>query len=83
MCLPDVRAKSPGELDLVMLVEKGELATYLNFCEGKAHLNILDSKEVIQKLEDHGFDVQGQGQGRRAKRLVKNLPAELRLLLTP
>lgn len=77
MSLPDVRAKSPGELDLVMLVEDGTLATYLNFCEGKAHLDLLESKEVDQKLEQHGFD------GRRVKRLVKNLPAELRLLVTP
>ena len=77
MSLPDVRAKSPGELDLVILVRKGELATYLNFCEGKAHLDLLESKDVRQKLEDHGFD------GPQAKRLVKNLPAELRLLLTP
>ena len=36
MSLPDVRAGSPGELDLVTLVPEGELATYLNFCEGKA-----------------------------------------------
>lgn len=77
MSLPDVRAKSPVELDLVMLVENGLLATYLNYCEGKAHLDLLESKEVDQKLEQHGFD------GRRIKRLVKNLPAELRLLLTP
>lgn len=77
MSLPDVRSKSPGELDLVMLVEDGLLATYLNFCEGKAHLDLLESKEVDQKLEQHGFD------GRRVKRLIKNLPAELRLLLTP
>ncbi|WP_372922444.1 hypothetical protein [Roseovarius sp.] len=77
MSLPDVRAKSPGELDLVMLVEEGQLATYLNFCEGKAHLDLLESKDVLQKLEDHGFG------GSRIKRLVKNLPTELRLLLTP
>lgn len=77
MSLPDVRAKSPGELDLVMLVGEGELATYLNFCEGKAHLDLLESKDVRQKLEDHGFD------GMRVKRLVKNLPSELRILLTP
>ena len=77
MSLPDVRSKSPGELDLIMLVENGLLATYLNFCEGKAHLDLLESKEVDQKLEQHGFE------GRRVKRLVKNLPAELRLLLTP
>lgn len=77
MSLPDVRAKSPGELDLVMLVDESELAVYLNFCEGKAHLDLLESKDVKQKLEDHGFD------GPRAKRLLKNLPVELRLLLTP
>lgn len=77
MSLPDVRAKSPGELDLLMLVGEGQLATYLNFCEGKAHLDLLESKDVRQKLEDHGFD------GPRIKRLVKNLPSELRLLLTP
>lgn len=77
MSLPDVRAKSPGELDLVMLVGEGELATYLNFCEGKAHLDLLESKDVKQKLEDNGFD------GPRVKRLIKNLPIELRLLLTP
>ncbi|MGV2978313.1 hypothetical protein AB1P65_22910 [Roseibium alexandrii] len=77
MSLPDVRAKSPGELDLAMLVEDRTLATYLNFCEGKAHLDLLESKEVDQKLEQHGFD------GRRVKRLIKNLPAELRLMLTP
>lgn len=77
MSLPDVRAKSPGELDLVMLIDEGELAVYLNFCEGKAHLDLLESKDVKQKLEDHGFD------GPRTKRLVKNLPTELRLLLTP
>ena len=77
MSLPDVRAKNPGELDLIMLVGKGELATYMNFCEGKAHLDLLESKDVLQKLKAHGFDGSG------AKRLVKNFPAELRLLLTP
>ena len=77
MGLPDVRAKSPGELDSVMLVGEGDLAVYLNFCEGKAHLDLLESKDVRQKLEERGFD------GPRVKRLIKNLPIELRLLLTP
>lgn len=77
MSLPDVRAKSPGELDLIMLVGSGQLATYLNFCEGKAHLDLLESKDVRKKIEDNGFA------GMRIKRLVKNLPAEIRLLLTP
>lgn len=80
MSLPDVRARSPGELDLLMLVGEGQLATYLNFCEGKAHLDLLESKDVRQKLEDYGFD---GPQWHRVKRLVKNLPTELRFLLTP
>lgn len=78
MSLPDVRAKNPGELDMVLLVEDGLLATYLNFCEGKAHLDLLESKDIKQKLEDNGFTG-----GPRIKRLVKNLPIELRLMLTP
>ena len=77
MSLPYVRAKNPGELDLVMLVEGGELATYLNFCEGKAHLDLLRSMDVRHKLEKNGFD------GLRVRDLVKSLPAEIRLLLTP
>lgn len=77
MSLPDVRAKAPGELDLLMLVGDGVLATYLNFCEGKAHLDLLESKDVRQKLVDQGFD------GPRIKRLIKALPVELRLLLSP
>ncbi len=78
MSLPDVnKAKSLGELDLVMLVEDGELATYLNFCEGKAHLDLLESKDVLQKLEQQGFD------GLRVKHLVKHLSSEIRLLLSP
>ncbi len=77
MSLPDVKAKNPGELDLVMLVEDGELATYLNFCEGKAHLDLLGSKDVKLKLKKQGFD------GLWVKHLVKNLSSEIRLLLTP
>lgn len=76
MSLPDVRAKSPGELDLLILVGEGPLATYLNFCEGKAHLDLLESKDVTQKLKDKGFA------GPAVKRFIKKLPAELRLLLT-
>jgi len=77
MSLPDVRSKNPGELDLILLISDKQLAAYLNFCEGKAHLDLLESKVVIQELEKHGFS------GPRIKRLVKNLPSELRLLLTP
>jgi len=53
------------------------LAQYLNFCEGKAHLDLLESKEVSAKLEEAGF-----ADGLRIKRLVKSLPDELRFLLT-
>ena len=77
MSLPDVRSKNPGELDLILLVDDGHLATYLNFCEGKAHLDLLESKETSRKLDDHGF------KGVGVKRLIKSLPIELRLLLTP
>lgn len=78
MSLPRVKDKSPGELDLVTLVSEGPLATYLNFCEGKAHLDLLESKDVIQKLKDKGFN-----DGPNIKRLIKNLPMELRQLLLP
>ncbi len=77
MSLPDVRSKNPGELDLLVVVDAGLLATYLNFCEGKAHLDLLESKDILQKLEEHGFD------GSQVKRLVKGLPTDLRILLTP
>jgi hypothetical protein len=77
MSLPDVRASNPGELDLVILVEDETLATYLNFCEGKAHLDLLESKGIPEKLAENGFA------GVRVKRLVKALPVELRKLLIP
>ncbi|ESX24195.1 hypothetical protein X765_27595 [Mesorhizobium sp. LSHC440B00] len=78
MSLPDVRAKTPGELDVILLVEELELATYLNCCEGKAHLDLLESKEIRTKLEDRGYR-----QPFKVKRLVKGLQAELRNFLTP
>lgn len=77
MSLPDVRSPAPGELDLVLLVDDETLATFLNLCEGKAHLDLLESKEVIAKLEKKGFR-----QPVRVKRFIKSLPAELRTLLT-
>lgn len=77
MALPEVRARNPGELDAVLLVDDGPLATYLNCCEGKAHLDLLESNEVRQKLTDTGFN------GVTVKRLVKRLPGELRNFLIP
>ena len=79
MSLPDVKTSNPSELDLVLLVDKGELATYLNFCEGKAHLDLQASKEVKQKLISQGF---GDNPA-TVRRLIKALQVELRNLMTP
>ena len=78
MSLPDVKAKNPGEFDLVILVEDNALATYLNFCEGKAHLDLLELKEIRAKLDEKGYSTVY-----RVKRFVRNLPVDLRNLLTP
>jgi hypothetical protein len=78
MSLPDVKTKNPGELDLIMLVDDQDLATYLNFCEGKAHLDLLETQEARTKLEENGYTYPF-----RVKRLIKALPSDLRMLLTP
>lgn len=79
MCLPHVKERGSKDLDIVTLIN-GEtpLAKYLNFCEGKAHLDLLESKEVQQKLKDKGFS-----DGYSIRRLVKFLSADLRELLLP
>lgn len=77
MSLPDVKTRRPVDLDLILLVDQAPLAQYLNFCEGKAHLDLLESKEVSSKLDEAGF-----ADGLRIKRLVKSLPDELRFLMT-
>jgi len=76
MSLPDVKTRRPADFDLVLLVEDEPLAQYLNFCEGKAHLDLLESKEVRTKLADAGFE------GIHVKRLVRALPDSLREFLT-
>lgn len=76
MSLPDVKTRRPSDIDLILLIEDEPLAQYLNFCEGKAHLDLLESKEVRTKLADAGFD------GLQVKRLVKSLPDSLREFLT-
>lgn len=78
MSLPEVKASTPGELDLVLLVEDEHLATFLNLCEGKAHLDLLESKEVRAKLEKHGYHLPIG-----IKRFIKALPNDLRALVTP
>ena len=79
MSLPDVRSSNPGNLDLILLVGHRLLANYLNLCEGKAHLDLLESKDITERLRDRGFvtplfDV---------KRMIKTLPTELRKVFTP
>jgi hypothetical protein len=78
MSLPDVKASTPGELDLVLLADEENLAEFLNLCEGKAHLDLLESKEIKAKLEARGYQYPVA-----IKRFVKGLPSELRLLVTP
>jgi hypothetical protein len=78
MSLPDVRASMPGETDVLILVDDVVLATYLNFCEGKAHLDLLESKEIKAKLEEKGYRPVTT-----VRRFVKFLPSEFRALLTP
>lgn len=78
MSLPDVRANMPGETDVLILVDDIKLATYLNFCEGKAHLDLLESKEIRAKLEEKGYRPVTT-----VRRFVKFLPTEFRMFLTP
>jgi hypothetical protein len=78
MSLPDVKAKIQGEIDLILLVDEPTLATYLNFCEGKAHLDLLESKDTKAKLKEAGFETNFL-----VRRFIKALPTELRSLLTP
>lgn len=78
MSLPDVKARNPGEIDLFIFVEDQTLANYLNCCEGKAHLNLSESKEIKRNLEKSGFSGSYE-----VKRFVKSLPSEIRMLLVP
>lgn len=78
MCLPEVTARSPADVDLVLMSSEGELATYLNFCEGKAHLGLIENKDVSAKLRDNGFTG-----GYAHKRLVRSLPKDLRRIVLP
>lgn len=78
MRLPDVRTRNTRQIDLVTAVDHGQLATYLNFCEGKAHLDLLENEEVRRKLGEAGFS-----DGIAIRRLIKRFPEELRELVAP
>lgn len=78
MCLPEVVARNPADVDLIVQSTDGDLVSYLNFCEGKAHLGLIENADVANKLKDNGFDDRF-----RIKRLVRKLMDELRLLVLP
>ena len=79
MSLPDVWTRhNPGQFDLILLVEDPLLITYLNFCEGKAHLDLLENEEVRQKLEEEGFSGEVA-----TKRAVKRFSRDIRWLFSP
>ncbi len=76
MYLPLVRSRSPRGYDMLLNVDDPNLSDYLNLCEGKAHLDLLENAEVREKLKAHRCAV-------TEKRLVKHLPEALRLLFVP
>lgn len=77
MCLPEVTARYPADIEVVIQCNEGELVTYLNFCEGKAHLGLIENKEVAAKLVEHGFH------GYLLRRFMRRMPEELRALVLP
>ena len=79
MSLPDAWPRNPlGQFDLIVLVEDPLLVTCLNFCEGKAHLELLENDAVRQKLKEKGFS-----NGIIIKRAVKHFSRDLRWLFSP
>ena len=76
MRLPKVKAPDAGDLDLLLFVEDELLATYLNLCEGKAHLDLSRSKEITQKLRSNSFGPPVYG----LRDIIKSLPKDLRQL---
>jgi hypothetical protein len=78
MALPEVLSKHPANIDLILLADDGDLVRYLNYCEGKAHLDLYENNEVKAKLRDKGFS-----DGVAPKRFVKNLMQGLRTLVLP
>lgn len=77
MCLPEVIAKYPADVEVVVLSNSGELVTYLNFCEGKAHLGLIGNKEVAEKLKENGFE------GHAVRLFMRRLMEDARALVLP
>jgi hypothetical protein len=78
MSLPKVTARRPADIDLIVQAADGELVTYLNCCEGKAHLDLTEHQEVRDKLKESGFEVTFA-----EKRLVRHLMDDLRAIVLP
>ena len=78
MLLPKVVASGQGgDLDVIFSASDKILTTYMNLCEGKAHLDLDESGDVKEKLKEKGFpDID-------VKRFLKKLPTILRHVLTP
>lgn len=79
MKLPSVGVRAPKELDMILLTDGNILSKYLSYCEGKAHLDLLESKEVKLQLEREGFSDSFPA----IKRFIKTLSVTLRDLLAP
>lgn len=77
MALPQVVARNAADIDLSVQSNDGELATYLNFCEGKAHLDLLENRDVKEKLAEKGFE------GVTVKRFVRWLMDDVRAVVLP
>ena len=76
MCLPDVSTRRRLDMDMLIMADEVHLSSYLNLCEGKAHLDLLESVEIRGKLKERGFSP-----GFAEKRLIKRLQEDLRKLV--
>ena len=77
MLLPKLASGQKAGLDVIFLASDKILTTYMNLCEGKAHLDLDESGDVKEKLKRNGFpDID-------VKRFLKNLPTNLRNVLMP
>ncbi|MEW7009432.1 hypothetical protein [Lentilitoribacter sp. EG35] len=78
MLLPDVKTSNRANIDVFIFTTEDKLSSYLNFCEGKAHLGLLGNQEVRQKLNERGFE-----SNLHLKSFVANLPKTIRALVQP
>ena len=74
MCLPKVRTQKPKDFDLLFFANENQISRYLNLCEGRAHLDLLESKSISEQLRRHSYSTPIYG----VKRVVKSLPTMIR-----